>query len=473
MTEIIGVRFKAGGKQYYFAPNGLTVAEGQGVVVETGKGLEYGTCTRPNGFVNDDAVVQPLRPVVRLATERDERTVRDNVKKEQEALKICQNLIQRHGLEMKLVRAEFSFDGSKILFFFTAEGRVDFRALVKDLAGVFRTRIELRQIGVRDEARMLGGLGICGKPFCCAQFLDEFQPVSIKMAKTQNLSLNPTKISGTCGRLMCCLKYEQDAYEDAVKRCPKQESFVECPDGVGTVTAVDLLKEQVKVHLENSAEQPKSYRTTEIRVVRSGKGKRPEDYVTPSREELEKLRYIPPAEERTMRRPGEGSDLSALLAQYLGEQQEERRGSARNKGRSRPGRAPKAGQEQRAAQAGAKPAPKAAGKGTVSFVPKGGQGAWSGQTPPKGTAQVAGKGGNAPGKGGQNRPNRPGKGGQSFRNGQPPRNAEGPRGARDKGTGRTSGEQTVPGGQSGEKRRRPYYRTRPRKGGGEPPRSEG
>ena len=317
MTEIIGVRFKTGGKQYYFDPKGVQVANGQSVIVETGKGLEYGTCVRPNGLVRDDAVVQPLRPLVRLATEKDERQVQDNRRKEKEAMGVCQKLIQRHKLEMKLVQAEYSFDGSKIIFFFTAEGRVDFRALVKDLAGVFRARIELRQIGVRDEARMLGGLGICGKPFCCAQFLDEFQPVSIKMAKTQNLSLNPTKISGTCGRLMCCLKYEQCAYEDAVKRCPKQESFVECPDGVGNVASVDLLKERVKVRLEDSSEQPKSYRVSEIRVVRSGKGKRPEGYVAPPKEELEKLRYIPSEEERQSRRLGQGKELSQLLDEYL------------------------------------------------------------------------------------------------------------------------------------------------------------
>ena len=335
MTEIIGVRFKTGGKQYYFDPKGLTVANGQSVIVETGKGLEYGVCVRPNGFVADEAVVQPLRPVVRLATDRDEKQVRDNRKKEQDALNVCQKLIQRHKLEMKLVQAEYSFDGSKIIFFFTAEGRVDFRALVKDLAGVFRARIELRQIGVRDEARMLGGLGICGRPFCCAQFLDEFHPVSIKMAKTQNLSLNPTKISGTCGRLMCCLKYEQEAYEDAVKRCPKQESFVECPDGVGNISSVDLLKERVKVRLEDSSEQPKSYRVSEIRVVRSGKGKRPEDYVAPPKAELEKLRYIPPEEENRARRFGEENDLSALLDRYLGQQEEPREsGKSRSGGRN-------------------------------------------------------------------------------------------------------------------------------------------
>lgn len=322
MTEIIGVRFKAGGKQYYFDPKGLKLMPGQNVIVETGKGLEFGTCVRANGFVEDDSVVQPLRPVVRMATKEDEKQIQENRRREKEALRICQQLVERHELDMKLVQVEFSFDGSKIVFFFTSEGRVDFRALVKDLAGIFRARIELRQIGVRDEARMLGGLGICGKPFCCHQFLDEFQPVSIKMAKTQNLSLNPTKISGTCGRLMCCLKYEQDAYEDAVKRCPKQESFVECPDGVGNISGVNLLKEQVKVKLEDSTEQPKSYHVDEIRVIRSGKGKRPEDYVAPPLSELEKLRRSDP-EAGKDRRFGEMDDLTARLAQYLGEETQE------------------------------------------------------------------------------------------------------------------------------------------------------
>ena len=344
MTEIIAVRFKAGGKQYYFDPQGLTVPQGAGVIVETGKGVEYGTCSRSNAMVRDDVVVQPLRPVVRLATQKDEKQIQDNHRKEKEAMKICQQLVERHGLDMKLVEVEYSFDGSKIIFFFTSEGRVDFRALVKDLASIFRSRIELRQIGVRDEARMLGGLGICGKPFCCHQFLDEFQPVSIKMAKTQNLSLNPTKISGTCGRLMCCLKYEQEAYEDAVRRCPKQESFVECPDGVGNVTAVNLLREQVKVRLEDSTEQPKTYRTTEIRVVRNGKGKRPEDYVAPPKEELEKLRYIPPEEERSM---GSTASLAALLEQYMGAygDGEEKKSSSRNR-RRRGGGAKKEAQPQ-------------------------------------------------------------------------------------------------------------------------------
>jgi len=253
MIEIIGVRFKSGGKQYYFDPSGLAVEPGQGVILETSRGLEYGECVQGNTSVEDEAVVQPLRPVVRLATEKDLETVARNREKEEKAFTICQQKILEHGLDMKLVEVEYSFEGNKILFFFTSEGRVDFRSLVKDLASIFHARIELRQIGVRDEAKMLGGLGICGKPFCCSTFLDEFQPVSIKMAKTQNLSLNPTKISGTCGRLMCCLKYEQDAYEDILKRSPKNESFVETPDGVGTVSSVNLLRETVKVRTRPDA----------------------------------------------------------------------------------------------------------------------------------------------------------------------------------------------------------------------------
>ncbi len=355
MTEIISVRFRPGGKQYYFDPAGLTVAEGRGVIVETGKGLEYGTCVRRNTQVEDEAVVQPLRPVVRLANERDERQVRENRGREKEALRTCQQLVERHGLDMKLVQVEYSFDGNKILFFFTSDGRVDFRALVKDLAGVFRARIELRQIGVRDEARMLGGFGICGKPFCCSQFLDEFQPVSIKMAKTQNLSLNPTKISGTCGRLMCCLKYEQGAYEDAVKRCPRQESFVECPDGVGTVSSVNLLREQVKVRLEDSTEQPKSYLTDEIRVVRPGKGRRPEGYEPPAKGELEKLRTQEGEQLRSGRKLSDGpADLGQVLERYLGDagqKQPEKQGGRRNKGHGKAASQPQPKQDRGSRQA--------------------------------------------------------------------------------------------------------------------------
>ena len=313
MTEVISVRFRGGCKNYDFDPKGMQVKMGDQVIVETAQGPEFGTCTQGNHDIADEAVVQPLCAVLRLATDADRRTVEYNRKKESDAFDICEKKIAAHGLEMKLVEAEYSFEGNKVLFFFTAEGRVDFRALVKDLASAIHARIELRQIGVRDEAKMLGGLGICGRPFCCSQFLDEFQPVSIKMAKTQNLSLNPTKISGTCGRLMCCLKYEQEAYEDAVKRCPKQESFVETPDGVGTVSGVNLLREQVKVRLEDSQEPPKCYRNCEVCVVRSGKGKRPEGYVAPPPEELAKLRYVDPEEEAKPWAAAERSSLAAAL----------------------------------------------------------------------------------------------------------------------------------------------------------------
>ena len=224
MTEVISVRFRGGCKNYDFDPKGMQVKMGDQVIVETAQGPEFGTCTQGNHDIADEAVVQPLCAVLRLATDADRRTVEYNRKKESDAFDICEKKIAAHGLEMKLVNVSASFDGSKIIFFFTADGRVDFRELVRDLASVFRARIELRQIGVRDEAKMVGGLGICGRPFCCSQFLNGFLPVSIKMAKTQNLSLNPTKISGTCGRLMCCLKYEQNAYEDAQKRMPKQET---------------------------------------------------------------------------------------------------------------------------------------------------------------------------------------------------------------------------------------------------------
>ena len=295
MTEVISVRFRNGCKEYYFDPRGLQIQAGQDVIVETAQGPEFAQCAQGNHQVEDDQVVKPLRAVVRIATDNDCHTAAYNRSREKEAFDICRRKIQQHKLEMKLVRVECSFDGSKILFFFTADGRVDFRELVKDLAGVFRARIELRQIGVRDEAKMIGGLGICGRPFCCAQFMDEFLPVSIKMAKTQSLSLNPTKISGTCGRLMCCLKYEQDAYEDAVKRMPKNDSFVLTPDGPGNVSDVNLLKETVNVRLDDRPENARCYHNCEVCVLRSGKGsrdgiaipdKRPERYVEPVEEEL-------------------------------------------------------------------------------------------------------------------------------------------------------------------------------------------
>ena len=295
MAEIIGVRFKEVGKIYYFDPNGGSYRVGEPVVVETSRGTECGTVAISNREVDQTRVVKPLKKVTRPATQEDLRRVEENRKKEEKAFRIAQEKIALCKLEMKLVEVEYAFDGSKILFYFTADGRVDFRELVKELAGVFRTRIELRQIGVRDEAKMLGGLGICGRPFCCASFLGEFQPVSIKMAKEQGLSLNPTKISGACGRLMCCLKYEQDAYEDAVKRMPKNDSFVLTPDGPGNVSDVNLLKETVNVRLDDRPENARCYRNCEVCVLRSGKGsrdgiaipdKRPERYVEPVEEQL-------------------------------------------------------------------------------------------------------------------------------------------------------------------------------------------
>ena len=294
MTEVISVRFRNGCKEYYFDPKGLTVPTDTDVIVETAQGPEFARCSQGNHQVEDNAVVKPLRGLIRIATDNDRHTAAYNRGREKEAFEVCKKKIQQHKLEMKLVRVECSFDGSKILFFFTADGRVDFRELVKDLAGVFRARIELRQIGVRDEAKMIGGLGICGRPFCCSQFMDEFLPVSIKMAKTQSLSLNPTKISGTCGRLMCCLKYEQDAYEDAIKRMPKNDSFVLTPDGTGNVSDINVLKETVNDRLDDRPEGARCYHNCEVCVLRNGKGsregivvpdKRPERYIEPIAEE--------------------------------------------------------------------------------------------------------------------------------------------------------------------------------------------
>ena len=270
MVEIIGVRFKSGGKQYYFDPAGLEVQPGQGVIVETSRGLEYGECAQGNTQVEEETVVQPLRPLVRIATEEDEKTVEKNREKEAKAFQICQEKIAAHGLEMKLVEAEYSFEGNKVLFFFTAEGRVDFRALVKDLASTIHARIELRQIGVRDEAKMLGGLGVCGRPFCCSTFLNDFHSVSIKMAKEQGLSLSPSKISGTCGRLMCCLKYEQNSYEYLAKITPRRGTVVDCREGRGTVVDAALLTGKLKVQLDNAPEgAPVIVNREEVRVVRA------------------------------------------------------------------------------------------------------------------------------------------------------------------------------------------------------------
>ena len=274
MTEVIGVRFRGGCKEYYFDPHGITVEPNQFVIVETAQGLEYARCVSGNHEVEDDSVVQPLRPLVRVATENDDRTYAYNKTREKNAFEVCQKKIAERGLDMKLVRVESNFDGSKIIFFFTSDGRVDFRELVRDLAGVFRARIELRQIGVRDEAKMLGGLGICGRPFCCSQFLDDFVPVSIKMAKTQNLSLNPTKISGTCGRLMCCLRFENDMYEgdNRKRRCCAMQGKgprfrvgmkVMTDEGSGQVLYVNSQKHTVKVQLDGQKTKTLSWDAVE------------------------------------------------------------------------------------------------------------------------------------------------------------------------------------------------------------------
>ena len=273
-AEVVDIQFRPGQKVYYFDPAGHTCKQGDHVIIDTARGPEYGICAAGNHRIPMKDVVAPLRCVLRLATAEDERTVARNRAEEKRAFDICMQKIADHELDMQLVSAEYAFDGSKILFFFTADERVDFRELVKNLASIFHTRIELRQIGVRDKAKMVGGLGICGRPFCCASFLDDFQPVSIKMAKTQNLSLNPTKISGTCGRLMCCLKYEQDAYEDLLRTSPKVESFVDTPEGRGTVVEVDLLRQRVKVRMEDAPETISVFANADIAILRSGKAKK-------------------------------------------------------------------------------------------------------------------------------------------------------------------------------------------------------
>lgn len=285
MAVVIGVRFKEVGKVYYFDPDGQELKKGDAVIVETARGIECGEVAMENREVPDESIVQPLKKLLRLATEEDKKHVAENKLHEKTAFEICNRKIAAHKLEMKLVDVEYTFDNSKILFYFTADGRVDFRELVKDLAGVFRTRIELRQIGVRDEAKMLGGLGICGRPFCCSSFLGGFQPVSIKMAKEQNLSLNPVKISGTCGRLMCCLKYEQASYLDMLRTTPRVGTVVTTPAGKGTVVEQNLLRATVAVQMEKNPDAaPQIFSVKEVRPVRNegSKGKKMEATSTES-----------------------------------------------------------------------------------------------------------------------------------------------------------------------------------------------
>lgn len=269
MIEVAGIRFKKVGKIYYFSPGNLKLKQGDHVIVETSRGIEYGTVVIPLKKVTDDEIVPPLKKILRIATPDDDKQIEINKEKEKEAMKLCQEKIRKHNLEMKLIDVEYTFDHNKVLFYFSADGRIDFRELVRDLAGVFKTRIELRQIGVRDEAKMMGGLGICGRQLCCSLFLSDFDPVSIKMAKEQNLSLNPTKISGTCGRLMCCLKNEQAAYEDIIKTIPPVGSIVETADGKGAITAVSVLKGILTVAVENGDEKRlKDYKAEDVKVIK-------------------------------------------------------------------------------------------------------------------------------------------------------------------------------------------------------------
>ena len=286
MAEVIGVRFKEVGKVYYFDPNGIQMKKGDMAIVETARGVECGEVAMENREIEDKDIVHPLKKMIRKATQGDLKKVEENRKKERHAFEICEKKILDHKLEMKLVDVEYTFDNNKILFYFTADGRVDFRELVKDLASVFRTRIELRQIGVRDEAKMLGGLGICGRPFCCSQFLDEFQPVSIKMAKEQGLSLNPVKISGTCGRLMCCLKYEQAAYSDLLRTTPKNGAVVNTPEGRGVVVDVNLLTGMLKVRMDRAPEAaPMSFHAKQVKVIKDSQ-------IKVAKEEVEKLKDL-------------------------------------------------------------------------------------------------------------------------------------------------------------------------------------
>ena len=286
MAEVVGVRFKEVGKVYYFDPDGHSLKKGDMVIVETARGVECGEVAMENRDVSEEEIVKPLKKLVRVATDEDIDKVKENKKKEKEAFEICEKKILKHGLDMKLVDIEYTFDNSKILFYFTADGRVDFRELVKDLASVFHTRIELRQIGVRDESKMLGGIGICGRPFCCSSFLGDFQPVTVKMAKEQGLSLNPTKISGTCVRLMCCLKYEQNAYDHLLRITPKTGAIVETPEGRGKVVDVNLLRGIVKVQLDKKADAaPAAYDRRDVKVIRDKK-------IQVEKDELEALKDI-------------------------------------------------------------------------------------------------------------------------------------------------------------------------------------
>ena len=291
MTKVIGVRFRTAGKIYYFSPGKYQIKKGDHVIVETARGVEYGTVVGNPKEVPDEEIVQPLKMVLRVATKKDAEQEAANKLKEKEAFQICLEKIRKHGLEMKLIDAEYTFDNNKVLFYFTADGRIDFRELVKDLAAVFKTRIELRQIGVRDETKIVGGIGICGRPLCCHTHLSEFIPVSIKMAKEQNLSLNPTKISGVCGRLMCCLKHEEETYEELNRRLPNVGDFVRTEDGLkGEVHSVNVLRQLVKVIVEvNDEKEIQEYKVEQLRFKKKHNKNNKLDLSAEELKELEKL----------------------------------------------------------------------------------------------------------------------------------------------------------------------------------------
>lgn len=286
MTEVVGIKFREVGKIYYFDPDSMKIEKGVKVIVETARGMECGDVVVSNKMVNDEEIVPPLKKVIRVATPDDLKKLEENKLKEQKAFDICKKKIVEHKLDMDLVNVEYTFDASKITFYFTSDGRVDFREMVKDLASVFRTRIELRQIGVRDEAKMIGGLGMCGREICCSSYLDGFRPVSIKMAKEQGLSLNPAKISGTCGRLMCCLKNEQDVYEHLLKVTPKVGAVVKTSDGKGTVTEANMLKGTLKVRLDKNPDAaPKSFSRKDVKIIKDAQ-------IKLSREEIDAMKDI-------------------------------------------------------------------------------------------------------------------------------------------------------------------------------------
>ena len=296
MIKVIGVRFRTAGKVYFFDPLQFTIKRGDNVIVETARGIEFGTVVSAPYDVEEDKVVQPLKPVIRVANERDKKQEQENREKEKEAFRICQEKIRKHGLEMKLIDAEYTFDNNKVLFYFTADGRIDFRELVKDLASVFKTRIELRQIGVRDETKIMGGIGICGRPLCCHSYLSDFVPVSIKMAKEQNLSLNPTKISGVCGRLMCCLKNEEDTYEELNRKLPGIGDFVTTEDGLkGEVHSVNVLRQLVKVVVD--VDDEKEIREYEVEQLRFKRKHGKKEHMDLSKEELWELQRLEKEEE--------------------------------------------------------------------------------------------------------------------------------------------------------------------------------